>query len=162
MATPGPATGAGDGSAPCPGGNRPTLPAMLKHVAIACLIAAWAAAAVGLAGAFSGAGWPIAWAMAGFLAMFALGKGLMAVEKLTALRAVATGGADPRADFASPFLFWMFVAFKLLTWAVGWAVAAYLLAHPGAFTRPADGLVRADGHRAPAVVQALVEDRLGG
>ena len=132
---------------------------MFKHLAIASLILAWVAAGAGMIGHFAGAAWPIAWAMAGFLIFFGFGKGLMGVQKLAALSAVKAGGADPRAEFANPLLFWLFVFFKLLTWAVGWAVAGYLLAHPAAFApRPLEGTVRADGHRPAAVVQALVED----
>ncbi len=141
---------------------RPSYP-MLKHVAIGCLIGAWIAALIIGAGHLAGFAWPIAWAMAGFLAFFALGKGLMGVDKLVALRGVARGGVDPRKEFANPLLFWVFVFFKLLTWAVGWAVGAYLATHPGAFARRgADGLVQADRHGASTMVQGLTQnDRRG-
>ena len=78
---------------------------MFKHAAIGCLITAWIAAIAVGAGHLAGLAWPIAWAMAAFLAFFGLGKGLMGVEKLIALRAVGRGGVDPRRSSPIPSSF---------------------------------------------------------
>lgn len=94
-----------------------------------------AAAALVLAGlAASGAiGLPLARAAALFLACFGAGKTLLGLDAVAALRAVAAGGPDPRLDYGRPFLFWLWVAFKLAAGAGAIAAAAYLWGHAGAF-----------------------------
>jgi hypothetical protein len=106
---------------------------MLRIAPLLCLIAAGAAIVLGVVGQVAHIGPPLAVWMACFLVAFGLAKGLVAVEKLAALKLVPSGGPDPRADFANPTLFWAFIATKFTVFLVAWGVAGFLLQHPSAF-----------------------------
>jgi TM2 domain-containing membrane protein YozV len=100
---------------------------MQKIALAAMLVGGFAAVAVGLATGI------LAYALAAFIACFALGKGLLGIHQLLLLQAFTHGGPDPRTAFASPLLFWLYVAFKSITWVAGWGVSLYLLGRPNAF-----------------------------
>ncbi len=107
---------------------------MLKTVTFICLLLSFAAIAMAVICHLTKAGPPIAVWMALFLVAFGLAKGLVGVEKILALRAMPAGGPDPRADFANHFLFYAYIATKLLVWGVAWSVASLLLSRPDALT----------------------------
>ena len=109
---------------------------MCKTATFICLLAAFAAVALGVICHSTGFGPPLAVWVACFLAAFGLGKGLVAMDKLVALKAVPGGGPDPRADFANPAIFWAYIVTKFMVLTVAWFVAGYLLGHPGALTLP--------------------------
>lgn len=103
---------------------------MLRALTFASLAGAMVAVLCGVACHLTASGPPIAVWVATFLMFFGMSKGLVAVERLVELKAVPAGGPDPRATFASPFIFWAYIVTKFTVWTVAWVVAAYLFAHP--------------------------------
>lgn len=106
---------------------------MIRALTFASLAGAMIAVVCGVACHLTKAGPPIAIWVAAFLIFFGLSKGLVAVERLAELQAMKTGGPDPRAGFASPFIFWAYIVTKFTVWTVAWVVGGYLFAHPMAF-----------------------------
>ncbi len=105
----------------------------MRTASLVALVAAFAAILLGVVCQVTQAGPPIAVWVACFLFAFGVSKALVAGDKLVALRAVPAGGPDPRADFASGFLFWAYIVTKFTVFAVALAVGAFLLQHPEAF-----------------------------
>ena len=108
---------------------------MLQRLPYVSLMAALLVVVCGVVGQVAKVGPPLAVWVACFLIVFGFGKGCVGLGKLQLLKQVPHGGPDPRADFASPTLFWFFIVFKFVTWAVAWVVAGYLFGHPGAFVQ---------------------------
>ncbi len=106
---------------------------MIRALTFASLAGAMIAIVCGVSCQLTKSGPPIAVWVAVFLVCFGMSKGLVAVERLAELKAVPAGGPDPRVGFASPFIFWAYIATKFTVWTVAWVVAAYLFAHPLAF-----------------------------
>lgn len=106
---------------------------MFRRLTLICLIASLLVVIGGVGGQVAKAGPPLAIWVALFLIVFGLGKGSVALDKLQMLKLMPAGGEDPRASFASPTLFWFYIVFKFVTWAVAWFVAGYLFGHPQAF-----------------------------
>lgn len=106
---------------------------MLQRLPYISLMAAFLVVVCGVVGQVAKIGPPLAIWVACFLIVFGFGKGCVGLGKLQLLKRVPHGGPDPRADFSSPTLFWFFIVFKFVTWAVAWAVAVYLFGNPTAF-----------------------------
>jgi hypothetical protein len=107
---------------------------MIRIAITICLFAALAAIIMGVICHLTKSGPPMAVWVACFLVAFGLNKGLVAVEKLDALKAVPAGGPDPRAAFANSFIFWAYIATKFAVFGVAWVVAAFLLTRPEALS----------------------------
>lgn len=106
---------------------------MIRALTYVSLAGAMIAVVCGFSCHLVKSGPPIAVWVATFLMFFGMSKGLVAVERLAELKALPAGGPDPRASFASPFIFWAYIVTKFMVWTVAWVVAAYLFAHPQAF-----------------------------